>query len=68
MVTCLFDGYTCYYNSAIELTVDLYTSHFNPLAMVAKDVAAAAVVISAFTAFCVGLYVFLPKFINLFAN
>lgn len=55
-------------NSAIELTVDLYTSHFNPLAMVAKDVAAAAVVISAFTAFCVGLYVFLPKFINLFAN
>ena len=55
-------------NSAIELTVDLYTSHFNPLAMVAKDVAAAAVVTSAFTAFCVGLYVFLPKFINLFAN
>ena len=55
-------------NSAIELTVDLYTSHFNPLAMVAKDVAAAAVVTSAFTALCVGLYVFLPKFINLFAN
>ena len=49
-------------NSAIELTVDLYTSHFNPLAMVAKDV---AVVTSAFTALCVGLYVFLPKFINL---
>ncbi len=52
-------------NSAIELTVDLYTKKFHPLAMVAKDVAAAAVVTSAFTAICVGLYVFLPKFIGL---
>lgn len=48
-------------NSSIELVVDLYTSKFNPLAMVAKDVAAGAVVISAFTAICVGLYVFVPK-------
>ena len=53
-------------NSAIELVVDLYTSKFNPLAMVAKDVAAAAVVTSAFTALCVGLYIFLPKIITLF--
>lgn len=53
-------------NSAIELVVDLYTSKFHPLAMVAKDVAAGAVVISAFTAICVGVYVFLPKIINLF--
>lgn len=30
-------------NSAIELTVDLYTKKFHPLAMVAKDVAAGAV-------------------------
>ncbi len=52
-------------NSAIELTVDTYTKKFHPLAMVAKDVAAAAVVVSAFTAICVGLYVFLPKFISL---
>lgn len=50
-------------NSAIELTVDLYTSKFNPLAMVAKDTAAAAVVVSAFIAIGVGLYVFLPKVI-----
>lgn len=48
-------------NSAIELVVDLYTNKFHPLAMVAKDVAAGAVVISAFTAICVGVYVFLPK-------
>lgn len=52
-------------NSSIELTVDLYTKKFHPLAMVAKDVAAGAVVVSAFTAICVGLYVFLPKFIGL---
>ena len=48
-------------NSSIELTVDLYTKKFNPLAMVAKDTAAAAVVISAFTALIIGAYVFLPK-------
>ncbi len=52
-------------NSAIELAVDLYTSKFNSLAMVAKDTAAAAVVTSAFTAICVGVYVFLPKIIEL---
>lgn len=52
-------------NSSIELVVDLYTSKFHPLAMVAKDVAAGAVVISAFTAICVGLYVFLPKILLL---
>lgn len=53
-------------NSAIELTVDLYTSKFNSLAMVAKDTAAAAVVVSAFTAAVTGIYIFLPKVILLF--
>ena len=53
-------------NSAIELTVDLYTRKFHPLAMVAKDVAAGAVVVSAFTAICVGGYIFIPKVISLF--
>lgn len=48
-------------NSAIELSVDMFTNEFNSLAMVAKDTAAAAVVVSAFTAALVGTYVFLPK-------
>lgn len=52
-------------NSAIELVVDLYTKEFNPLAMVAKDVAASAVLVSAFTALCVGIYIFMPKIIEL---
>lgn len=55
-------------NSAIELTVDIFTQEFNSLAMVAKDTAAAAVVISAFTALGVGIYVFLPKVILLIRN
>lgn len=55
-------------NSAIELTVDMFTQEFNSLAMVAKDTAAGAVVISAFTALGVGLYVFLPKVILLIRN
>ena len=53
------------FNSAIELTVDAYTSKFKELAMVAKDVAAGAVVLSAFTSVVVGLYVFLPKILRL---
>ena len=52
-------------NSAIELAVDLYTTKFNPLAMVAKDTAAGAVVIAAITSASVGLYIFLPKFIHM---
>ena len=52
-------------NSSIELTVDLYTKEFNPLAMVAKDTAAAAVLVSALTAAFIGLYIFLPKILTL---
>lgn len=50
-------------NSSIELVVDLYTSKFHPLAMVAKDVSAGAVLVSAITSIIVGIYVFLPKVI-----
>ncbi len=50
-------------NSAIELSVDIYTKEFKPLAMVAKDVSAAAVVTAAFCALCVGIYIFIPKII-----
>ena len=50
-------------NSSIELTVDLYTKKFNPLAMVAKDTSAAAVLVSAIVAASIGIYIFLPKII-----
>ena len=51
-------------NSALELTVDLYTSKFNPKAKIVKDVSAAAVVTAAFTSIIVGLYVFIPYIIK----
>lgn len=50
-------------NSSIELAVDLYTKKFHPLAMVAKDVSAGAVLVAALTAIVVGCYVFIPKII-----
>ena len=52
-------------NSSIEILIDSYINKFHPLAKVAKDTAAAGVLVSAFGAACVGIYVFLPRFISL---
>jgi diacylglycerol kinase (ATP) len=48
-------------NTAIEATVDLATDGFDPLAAIAKDVAAGAVLISAITAVAVGYVVFFTR-------
>lgn len=48
-------------NTAIEAAVDIITTDFNPLAKVAKDVAAGAVLVAAFNAIAVGYIVFAPK-------
>lgn len=55
-------------NSSIELAVDLVTEEYHPLAKVAKDVSAGAVLISAICALLVGLYIFVPKIIYLIRN
>lgn len=47
-------------NTAIENAVDLYTHRRHPLAKIAKDVAAAAVLVSAINAVLVGLMVLGP--------
>lgn len=52
-------------NTAIELTVDLAMPEIHPKAKAAKDIAAAAVLVSAFCSVIVGLIIFLPKIINL---
>ena len=52
-------------NSSIEILIDSYTHKFHPLAKVAKDTAAAGVLVSAFGAACVGIYVFGPRLISL---
>jgi diacylglycerol kinase (ATP) len=48
-------------NTAIETVVDLSTDGYDPLAAIAKDVAAGAVLISALTALGVGYIVFVDR-------
>lgn len=48
-------------NTAIEATIDTITTELDPTAKIAKDVAAAAVLISAGTALFVGYLVFINK-------
>ena len=49
------------FNTAIEIDIDLTSPNYHPFARDTKDVAAAAVVLSIFTAAIVGFIVFLPK-------
>ncbi len=48
-------------NTAVEAAVDIVTTSFNPLAKVAKDVAAGAVLVATFNAVAVGYIVFAPR-------
>jgi diacylglycerol kinase len=47
-------------NTVVEAVVDLVSPTYHPLARVAKDVAAGAVLVTAFGAVLVGLFLFLP--------
>lgn len=47
-------------NTAIEATVDLFTEKQHPLAKIAKDVAAGAVLLAAFCSVIIGMLVFWP--------
>lgn len=47
-------------NTAVEKTVDLVTQDFKPLAKVAKDVAAGAVLLFTVIAVIIGAIIFLP--------
>ncbi len=53
-------------NTALEAVVDLITDKYHPLAKVAKDTSAAAVLILAIVSIIEGLIIFLPKIISLF--
>ena len=48
-------------NTAVEVLVDLVSPDTNPKAKIIKDVAAAAVLVMAFTAVVIGLIIFIPK-------
>ncbi len=47
-------------NTVIEAAVDLASPEYHPLAKIAKDVAAGAVLLTAIGAVVVGLFLFLP--------
>ncbi|WP_088188540.1 diacylglycerol kinase family protein [Desulfosporosinus sp. FKA] len=49
-------------NSALEIVVDLVQPNFDPLAGMAKDVAAGAVLVTAIQAIAIGAIVFCPRF------
>lgn len=52
-------------NTAIETVVDMYTKEYHPLAAVAKNVAAGAVLISAINAIVVGYLIYYKKIVML---
>lgn len=54
-------------NTAVEAVVDLVTEEKRPLAKLAKDTAAGAVLIAALMAAAAGLIIFLPKLSQLFS-
>jgi diacylglycerol kinase len=48
------------FNTVAEACVDLATDQFHPLARIAKDVAAGAVLLNAILSVVIGLFVFVP--------
>lgn len=53
-------------NTTLEAIVDIISPEYRQKAKVAKDMAAAAVLVSAIAAFFVGIFLFLPKFLELY--
>ncbi len=49
------------FNTAVEIDIDLTSPTYHPYARDTKDVASAAVLITALGAFVIGLVIFLPK-------
>ncbi|NLJ76901.1 MAG: phosphatase PAP2 family protein [Peptococcaceae bacterium] len=49
------------FNTAVEAVVDLYTQEFHPLARIAKNVAAGAVLLTAMNSLVVAYVIILPK-------
>lgn len=56
------------FNTVIEICVDLASPEYHPLAKIAKDVAAGAVLLSAMLAVVIGLFVFGPHLWALIAG
>lgn len=61
-ITIAFVIITEMFNTALEVTVDLITKEYHPLAAIIKNVAAGAVLVAAMLAVIVGYLIFAPKF------
>lgn len=55
-------------NTAIEKLTDLASPEYHILAKIAKDCAAASVLVASITAAAVGLIIFIPKLITVFRS
>jgi diacylglycerol kinase len=53
------------FNTALQALVDLASPQLHPLAKVAKDVSAGAVLVSAIASVAIGLLIFLPPLFGL---
>lgn len=53
-------------NTALEKVVDLYTTKYNSLAKIIKDVSASSVLIMSIFSAIIGVIIFLPKILNIF--
>jgi diacylglycerol kinase len=56
------------FNTVLEICVDLASPEYHPLAKIAKDVAAGAVLVNAMLAIIIGLFVFGPHLWALIAH
>ncbi len=56
------------FNSVFERLLDSMKPRVSVLVGAMKDLMSAAVLVSATTAFCIGLLLFLPRFIHIFAS
>lgn len=54
-------------NTAIEKTVDMYTTEYNENAKTIKDVVAGAVTLTAVSSIIIGVLIFLPKILKYFS-
>ena len=55
-------------NTALEKTVDLYTTKYNETAKIVKDVAGASVFVMCIFSAIIGMIIFVPKIITLISN
>lgn len=65
LLTILFVVISEMFNTALEFTVDLFSTDYSKQAKNAKDVSAAGVLITAIFAIIIGIIIFLPKLLKL---